>query len=214
MALLDRFKKKQKPSSVEWPEIKVEEAQTPVSVSQGGKKIDYALKGRLDPLETRQVLSDFIAQGWSGVEQRINPLVFSNSAAPWVMGEIFLAFPQESAVYLERYREIPVKTLWLLLSAVGKGSEKKVNNIVLTLLPNLSPEDIPGALELLGRFPMEEGNEKLASYLTSEDWTLVVKAAAALAQAGAKEYLPQIETAAARGGILQDALKEITERMV
>lgn len=216
MAWLDRFKKKKKSlTQAEWELIKVEEVNShPPHVSSPSKRIDHALRGRMGILETRSLLTDFIAQGWDKVSSYIEPMVLGKSpAAPWVLGDIFDAFPSESVIYLDRYKEIPAKILILLLAAVGKEQTDAVNGILVEIVPALSPEDLPGALELLGRFPSQAGNKLLSSFLSSSEWTVVMKAAAALEAAKAVEYLPQIKEAQARGGLLGSALAEIIQRM-
>lgn len=215
MALLDRFKKKRKSMpQVEWEEIKVEEVNSPPPRLSSDREIDHALRGRMGILETRSLLVEFTAQGWDKVSSRIEPMVLGQSlAAPWVLGDIFAAFPQESAVYLERYKEIPHKILILLLAVVGKDRPDAANEILVAVVPEFLDEDLPGALELLGRFPSPEGNKLLSSYLDSGEWTVVMKAAAALEAAGAVEYLPKMKEVQGRGGILESALGEIIQRM-
>ena len=215
MAFWEKLKgKKKKPTSVICSNVEFQEAPRPHEAVNKSRELKQLLAGRIEPLEAERAIEAFIADGWDTVNSHIRPLILGQSpGAPWVLGKIFSFFPGESAAYLDEYESSPVKILFLLMEAVGRGHERQVTDILLALLPQLDKDDLPEALELLGKFPTSEGNKLLASFLEDDDWRLVVKAASALEKAGAYEYRDQIEASAKRGGIIESSLKEILQRM-
>ncbi len=215
MSIWDRLrKKKTSPAPVEWQEIKV--AETPLPGKKGlNKSLLAVFSGKVAPLEAQPILAEFLEQGWPTVFPLIDPLVRGKThAMPWVLGEVFAFFPQESAdAYLPIAGDIPRKNLFMLVNAVGSSHREEVAALLVSLAASLEPEDIPTVLELLGKYPSAEGNKYLAHWLQGEDWRLAVKAAAALETAGAVDYLPQMVAARSGGGILADSLDEIIQRM-
>lgn len=214
MAFWQKWFKKKEGKEAPWEEIFPEEVPS-VAGDTMEKPLMNAVCGRCSPLETKALLEDFIAKGWEQVKTPLAKMAGGKiPAAPWVLELLFAAYPEECGKWLLPYaEEMPIKNRLALFAAVGGEYRSLVVPRLVALLPQLDAEDLGSALRILALYPTDEGNAAIAALLTHEDWRIAMKAASALGEAAAKEYLPDLRAAAAKGGILGDGIEEIIKKL-
>ncbi|MEG2638306.1 MAG: HEAT repeat domain-containing protein [Clostridiales bacterium] len=202
-------------SAQEWQEIILEDEVKTTSKKTMDKRILEACSGRMNPLEAQGVLAEYTKNGWENIEAQVKDMAMGKIyATPWALGEIFHQYPQESASLLfNKVEDLPIKNGLMLLSITGKGREDEVIHLVSEKINALDEDDLSTALRILAKYPTTKAKELLASYLSHENWKIVMKAAVGLSEIPAKEYLPQMKVAAAKGGILGAGLQDIIKRM-
>jgi HEAT repeat protein len=129
--------------------------------------------------------------------------------------EIIKAYPEEAGKLLSLcVEEMTVHLRLVYLVALVVEDPQKASREVLALLPTLEKEAMGTAFAVLAAYPTEKGLGTLASYLDQDDWKLKMKAASALSEARATQYIPDILNAAeACDGPVRSGLKEIAGRM-
>lgn len=211
--LFKKQKKEKGPSPKEllWLELKVPE-ETPAL----DKKLLNALAGRSDPLAAEAAVAELIGYGWERIKKDVYEMAVGKKIClPPYFEEIIKAYPEEAGKLLSLcLEEMTVNLRLVYLSALGVGDAEKASEEVLALLPALEKEALGTAFAVLAAYPTEKGLKVLSSYLEQDDWKLKMKAAAALSEAKATQYIPAILNAAEDcDGPVQAGLKEIAGRM-
>lgn len=180
------------------------------------KKILNALAGKTSPLEAETAFDEFIGYGWERIKKDVYEMAVGKKVClPTYFERIVKAFPEDAENLLQLcFEEMLVSHRLVYLATLGEKNAVKMTEEVIRLLPSLEKEELGAAFAALSANPTEKGLTAIASYLNDENWKLRMKAAAALADAHAKNYIPSIMAAAeACDGPISAGLKEIAGRM-
>lgn len=210
------FKKSKNGKSPSQKELLWIELQVPEDTPVLNKKLLYILAGHGDPLNAEAAVAELIDCGWERIKNDVYEMaVGKKPCLPVYFEKLIRAYPEEGAKLLSLCFEEMTPSLRLVyLSVSGAGDAEKVNDEVLALLPHLEKEALGAAFAVLAAYPLDKGLKVLASYLEAEDWKIKMKAASALSEANAIQYIPAILKAAEGcDGSVERGLKEIAGRM-
>lgn len=199
------------PKELLWIELQVPE-DTPVL----NKKLLSVLAGHGDPLSAEAAVAELIGYGWERIKNDVYEMaVGKKPCLPVYFEKLIRAYPEEATKLLSLcFAEMTANLRLVYLSALGAGDGEKVNAELIALLPHLEKESLGAAFAVLAAYPMDKGLAVLASYLEAEDWKIKLKAAAALSEAKASQYIPAILKAAAGcDDFVERGLQEIVGRM-
>lgn len=213
MAFWKKWTKKEKPTD-EWEELSLEMKQS-AEEKPIDKNVLNAICGKSAPLEAKVVLEDFVREDWEKLKPHyVKMAKGSIPAAPWVLEILFRAYPRECGdLLLPHAQEMPVKSRLALFSVIGEAHKDDVTKALVADLKTFDAEELGSALRILALYPTEQGKAATAGLLCHEDWRIAMKAASALGEAHAIEYLPQLREAAAREGILGTGVEKIIKEL-
>ncbi|HMM07038.1 MAG TPA: hypothetical protein PKD52_10285 [Clostridiales bacterium] len=210
------FKKRKNTKSPSQKELLWIELQIPEDTPVLNQKLLHILAGYGDPLNAEAAVAELIDCGWERIKNDVYEMaVGKKPCLPVYFEKLIRAYPEEAAKLLSLcFEEMTASLRLVYLSVLGAGDAEKVNDEILALLPHLEKETLGAAFAVLAAYPLDKGLKVLASYLEAEDWKIKMKAASALSEANATQYIPAILKAAAGcDNSVERGLKEIAGRM-
>lgn len=210
------FKKQKKTKGPSDKELLWIELQVPDDTPALDKKLLNVLAGHGDPLSAEAAVTELIGYGWDRLKKDVYEMaVGKKPCLPVYFEKLIRAYPDEATKLLSLcLEEMTVSLRLVYLSVSGSMDAEKVSEEVLPLLPQMEKESLGAAFAVLAAYPTEKGLKALSSYLESDDWKLKMKAANALSEAKATQYIPAILNAAEGcSDPVASGLKEIAGRM-
>ena len=192
------------------------ELQVPAAAPVLNRKLLGALAGYGDPFQAEAAVAELIGCGWERIKNDVYEIaVGKKPCLPVYFEKLIKAYPTEAMKLLGLcYGEMTAHLRLVYLAALGPGEAAKINDETLALLPSLEKEALGAAFAVLAAYPLDKGLQALATYLESQDWKIKMKAASALSEAKAVQYIPAILKAAEGcDGFVERGLKEIAGRM-
>lgn len=214
MVSLKRLFRKKKSVSEEWislddvgADLVPEEEALSLSA-----EVMASLLGKNSVLEPEAAAAEAIELGWDGVRQEITTVLKSErtyiaSAVAAVLAGCGDDCCEEIVVLLP---SLPPKGRLVALTSFPQLGV----NPLLDVMAKLEPEDMDAAFLLLAKDGSADALEALKAYLYHGDWRLVMRAGAALAEAGHRELLPDVSAARDNAeGILRAGLEEVIKEL-